>query len=156
MSNYTSLTYTQAINFTNSGADNSTSKFAIEKSTVAVSATDVSLASSFTITKPQLEVFFSTSNSGHAMTTEITKLLNAASTKSMLLARINSNFELDKRWSDITYVINLDDFAIYLQSVDPGIDPVADDKIQFVFKFHDNTVNGTNLTCTVGVSFTIA
>lgn len=147
----TSFTYVPTINFTVTGAASaSTTDVTVGTSLVAA---DVANTVATKITKTELEALFS--GTAGTISNAIKDSLELAQTKTDLLAKVNSKYELDKQWSAMVYTIDLSTFLTKIALVDPGIAADSNDVVQFVFNFNDNTVGGTAGNYTVGVKFTV-
>ena len=116
--------------------------------------TDVSVVCATGITRANIVGFFG-GVSGNVIITQLTNELNSASTKTKILDAYNAISELDKRWSDIVYTVNLSTFQTKIKASNsyPGVVHVPGDYLQFVFFFRDNTVGGTGATKSVGITF---
>jgi hypothetical protein len=116
--------------------------------------TDASVVSPTGITSANITSFFN-GVSGNVIITQLTNELNSTATKNKILDVFNAISELDKRWSNIVYTVNLTTFQtrIHMSNIYPGVVHIPGDYLQFVFYFKDTTVGGTGATKSVGITF---
>ena len=118
--------------------------------------TDASVVSPTGITRANIINFFN-GVSGNVIITQLTNELNSVATKNKILDVFNAISELDKRWSNIVYTVNLTTFQAKIKASNsyPGVVHIPGNYLQFVFYFQDTTVGGTGLTKSVGITFTM-
>ena len=118
--------------------------------------TDASVVSPIGITSANITSFFN-GVSGNVIITQLTNELNSVATKNKILDVFNAISELDKRWSNIVYTVNLTTFQtlIHMSNIYPGVVHIPGNYLQFVFYFKDTTIGGTGLTKSVGITFTM-
>ena len=116
--------------------------------------TDASVVCATGITRANIVSFFG-GVSGNVIITQLTNELNSVATKNKILDVYNAISELDKRWSDIVYTVDLSTFQAKINASNsyPGVVHVPGNYLQFVFLFKDNTVGGTGATKSVGITF---
>jgi hypothetical protein len=146
-----SLTYNVPISFTIDGFTMLAS--GLTQSDVA-QITDASVVSPVGITRANIISFFN-GVSGNVIITQLTNELNSTATKNKILDVFNAISELDKRWSNIVYTVNLSTFQAKINASNsyPGVVHNPGDYLQFVFYFKDTTIGGTGATKSVGITF---
>jgi hypothetical protein len=147
----TSFTYNVPISFTIDGFTMLASGLT-QSDTAQI--TDASVVCATGITSANITSFFN-GVSGNVIITQLTNELNSVATKNKILDVYNAISELDKRWSDIVYTVNLSTFQAKIKASNsyPGVVHVPGNYLQFVFFFKDNTVGGTGATKSVGITF---
>ena len=147
----TSLTYNVPISFSMDGFTMLASGLT-QYDTAQI--TDASVVPTTGITSANITSFFG-GVAGNVIITQLANGLNSVATKNKILDVFNAISELDKRWSDIVYTADLSTFQAKINASNsyPGVVHIPGDYLQFVFYFRDNTVGGTGLTKSVGITF---
>jgi hypothetical protein len=145
---YTSITYKQTL--TTFTTDDETDKFlVVSLATAAVADVTLITTPSREISKTELLIAFNTTNLEQPncdLGTTLFTVINELNTKTMLLAFINLDPLLIKKWTKLDYpVVPKTDFLNYLKNIDTAVKTanidtiIVGDIVEFIFLFSNRT-----------------